>query len=279
MPPPLGAHIKVGGGLAKAGLARIAELGAGAAQVFIGNPRGWAQPAGDRDQDTGFRAGCEENGVATYVHTPYLVNLGSPTALTLERSAAAVEFSLRRAADIGARGVVVHTGSAVDATHRAGALRQVREALLPLLEGDGPDLLLEPTAGHGESLCGRLEELEPYLTALEHHPRVGICLDTCHAFAAGHDLAAPGGMTEALDTLVLIAGPGRLRLVHANDSKDPVGSCRDRHEAVGEGAIGLRAFGELLAHPAVTDVPVVLETPENAVDHHGQLERLRSLCR
>jgi deoxyribonuclease IV len=274
---PLGAHIKVGGGLARTGLARIGHLGATAAQVFVGNPRGWAQPAGDRDQDRAFRAGCEEQDVAVYVHTPYLVNLGSPTAKTVELSTSAVAYSRRRGAEIGARGVVVHTGSAVDTGDRDAALRQVRETLLPLLDDDGPDVLLEPTAGLGGNLCGRVEELEPYLAALDHHPRLGVCLDTCHALAAGHDLATPGGMTETLDALVRIAGPGRLRLVHANDSKDPVGSCRDRHEAIGEGTIGLGAFAELLAHHATRGVPVILETPEELADHREQLDRLRHL--
>jgi deoxyribonuclease-4 len=275
---PLGAHVKVGGGLARGGLARAAAIRAEAVQVFVANPRGWAQPAGDPAQDAAFRDACGERALPAYVHTPYLVNLGSPDALTLERSVAAVAHSLRRGKAIGARGVVVHTGSAVHAAHRARALRQVREAVLPLLEThDGPDLLLEPTAGQGESLCATVDELEPYLAALDHHPRIGVCLDTCHAFAAGHDLAEPGRVTETLDRLVRIAGEGRLRLVHANDSKDPLGSCRDRHEAVGEGTIGLAAFAELLAHPAVDDVPLLLETPEEVADHRTQLERLAAL--
>jgi deoxyribonuclease-4 len=181
---------------------------------------------------------------------------------------------------------VVHTGSAVSGTRREVAMRQVRESLLPVLDGlaaldaldgVGPDLLLEPTAGQGESLCATVQDLGPYLDALDWHSRVGVCLDTCHAFAAGHDLASPGGATEALDTLVATTGPGRLKLVHANDSKDPLGSCRDRHERVGRGTVGLAGFAELLAHPAVHGVPVVVETPGEKEDHADDVTLLRSL--
>jgi deoxyribonuclease-4 len=106
-----------------------------------------------------------------------------------------------------------------------------------------------------------VEELGPYLEVLDRHPRVGVCLDTCHVFAAGAPLDEPGGATRALDTLVEVAGPGRLRLVHANDSKDPRGSLRDRHERIGDGHIGEDAFVELFAHPATAGVPFVAETP------------------
>jgi len=122
-------------------------------------------------------------------------------------------------------------------------------------------LLLEPTAGQGRSLCAGVDDLAPYLEALDHHPRVGICLDTCHVFAAGAALDEPGGAARTLDRLVEVAGPGRLRLVHANDSKDPRGSLRDRHEQIGEGHIGPHAFVELFAHPATAGVPFIAETP------------------
>jgi deoxyribonuclease-4 len=144
------------------------------------------------------------------------------------------------------------------------ALRQVREGLLPVLDaldGTSPWLLLEPTAGQGRSLCAGVAELAPYLDALDHHPRVGVCLDTCHVFASGAPLDEPGGAARTLDLLTEVAGPGRLRLVHANDSKDPRGSLRDRHERVGEGHIGEDAFAELFAHPATDGVPFVAETP------------------
>ena len=161
----------------------------------------------------------------------------------------------------------MHAGSAVGEDRYEAALRQLHERLLPVLDGlpdDGPRLLIEPTAGGGKSLAATVEDLGPYLAALENHPLVGVCFDTCHAWAAGHDLSVPGGMTATLDALEAAVGPGRLGLVHANDSLDECGSKRDRHTTIGAGSIGAAPFGELLAHPSMAGVPVVVETPERA---------------
>ena len=261
---PVGSHVFVGRGLVAGALRTAETIGAEALQVFVGNPRGWAPSAGDPTVDEAFGTTCADRGLRSFVHTPDLVNLGSPTPATYERSVATIEHNLRRAARLGAEGVVVHTGSCVDDGAIDVALRRVREGLLPVLDrlDDGaPWLLLEPTAGQGRSLCGMVEELGPYLDALDRHPRVGVCLDTCHVFAAGAPLDEPGGTTRTLDRLVEVAGPGRLRLVHANDSKDVRGSLRDRHERIGDGHIGEDAFVELFAHPATDGVPFVAETP------------------
>jgi deoxyribonuclease-4 len=261
---PVGSHVFVGRGLVAGALRSAGAIGAEALQVFVGNPRGWALSDGDAAVDEEFRTTCAARGVRTFVHTPYLVNLGSPTPATYERSVETVAHNLSRATRIGAEGVVVHTGSCVDEGSFDQALRQVREGLLPVLESlpdDGPCLLLEPTAGQGRSLCAGVEDLGPYLDALDRHPRVGVCLDTCHVFAAGAPLDEPGGAGRTLDLLVEVAGADRLRLVHANDSKDPRGSLRDRHERIGEGHVGEAAFAELFTHPATDGVPFVAETP------------------
>jgi deoxyribonuclease-4 len=270
---PVGTHVLVGAGLVKGALASAEELGCETLQVFVGNPRGWALSPGKPAEDAAFAAATAERGLRTFIHTPYLVNLGSPTPATYERSVALVAHNLRRAAEIGAEGVVVHTGSYVDPAgdpegaddRQAAALSQVREGLLPLLDlvaDDGaPWLLLEPTAGQGRSLCAGVEDLEAYLGALDFHPKAGICLDTCHVFAAGAPLDEPGGAAATLERIVEIGGPGRLRLIHANDSMDVRGAMKDRHQKLGAGHIGVDAFAELLAHPATEGVPFVLETP------------------
>lgn len=275
-PSPVGAHVPVAGGLLKA-LAYAEEIGAAVLQVFVSNPRGWALSAGDPDKDAEFRAACT---APVFVHAPYLVNFGSPTEATLRKSVQSVAHSLKRGAAIGARGVVVHAGSAVAGAHRDDAMRQLREHLLPLLDAipdDGPQLLIEPTAGGGQALAATVQDLAPYFAALDDHPRLGVCLDTCHAFAAGHDLAAPGGMKRTLDALVRAVGRGRLQLVHANDSKDARGSARDRHEAIGQGHIGKDPFVELFRHPATRNVPVVVETPGDAGAHRRDVELLCAL--
>jgi deoxyribonuclease IV len=281
---PVGAHASVAGGLAKAALPYIRGAEATAVQVYVSNPRGWALSAGDPAQDEAFRSGCADLGVPAFIHASLLVNLGSPTALTVERSAATLAHALARGARIGAAGVVYHAGSAVDETHADAAFGCLREALLPLLDSaaatGGPKLLVEPTAGGGRSLASRIEDLERYLAALDNHPWLGVCLDTCHAWAAGHDLARPGGMTEALDLLDATVGRERLLLVHANDSKDACGSLRDRHETVGKGSLGEAPFVELMTHPVTDGVPVVVETPTQKWHGHAQdIATLRRLAR
>jgi deoxyribonuclease-4 len=279
----IGGHATVAGGLAKGGLRYLERSDAAAVQVYVSNPRGWALAAGDPRQDEAFAGGCADRGAVAYVHASLLVNLGSPTPATVERSVATLEHALHRAAAIGARGVVFHAGSAVDAEHVHKASDQVRDALLPLLDRAAaaglPKLLVEPSAGGGRSLAARVEELGPYLDAVERHPWLGTCFDTCHAWAAGHDLASPGGMTATLDALVAAVGADRLWLVHANDSRDACGSTRDRHESVGNGTIGAAPFAELLAHPAAQGVPVIVETPnDDGAVHPADIKLLRSLA-
>ena len=275
-PSPVGSHVPVAGGLLK-GLAYADEIGAAVMQVFVSNPRGWALSAGDPAKDEEFRATAAR---PVFVHAPYLVNFGSPTEATLRKSVDAVAHSLARGAAIGARGVVVHAGSAVAGAHRDDAIVQLREHLMPLLEAlpaDGPRLLIEPTAGGGQALAATVQDLGPFFGALDDHEMLGVCLDTCHAFAAGHDLAAPGGMKKTLDALVRTVGRGRLQLVHANDSKDPLGSLRDRHEAIGQGRIGKDPFVELFRHPATRGVAVLVETPGDAAAHRRDVELLCAL--
>ncbi len=276
----------MGKGLVAGALANTDAVGGETLQIFVGNPRGWALSVGKPAEDKAFRAELERRGMRAFVHASYLVNLGSPTSATYERSAALIAHNLRRAADIGAEGVVIHTGSFVspdgDAIEKhAVAMKQVREALLPVLDEisaeDAPWLLLEPTAGQGRSLCAGVEDLPAYLEAVDFHPKAGICLDTCHVFAAGAPLDEPGGATACVDRIIEIGGPGRLRLIHANDSKDVRGKHLDRHEQIGRGHIGTTAFEELFAHPATDGVPFILETPGSRDADNPDIALLRDL--
>ncbi|MFF9014016.1 deoxyribonuclease IV [Streptomyces sp. NPDC014870] len=278
---PVGGHVPVAGGLATVGLGYARELGAETVQVFVANPRGWATPVGNPAQDELFRAGCEAESLSAWVHAPYLINFGSHTEATVEKSVESLRHSLRRGRAIGAKGVVVHTGSATGGRPRAEALAQVRERMRPLLDElthpDDPFLLLESTAGQGFSLCSRAEDFGPYFDALDHHPKLGICLDTCHIFAAGHDLTGPHGMTQTLDQLVATVGEGRLKLIHANDSKDVVGAHKDRHANIGAGHIGEDPFRALMRHHATDGVPLIIETPGGKEGHTADVERLKKL--
>ncbi|MFF8376500.1 deoxyribonuclease IV [Streptomyces sp. NPDC015661] len=278
---PVGGHVPVAGGLATVGLGYARELGAETVQVFVANPRGWATPVGNPAQDERFRAECEAESISAWVHAPYLINFGSHTEATVEKSVESLRHSLRRGREIGAQGVVVHTGSATGGRPREVALAQVRERMLPLLDEltheDDPYLLLESTAGQGFSLCSRTWDFGPYFDALDHHPRLGVCLDTCHIFAAGHDLAGPHGAAQTLDLLVETVGEGRLKLIHANDSKDVVGAHKDRHANIGSGHIGEEAFRNLLRHPATENVPLIIETPGGKDGHVADIELLKKL--
>ncbi|WP_336318390.1 deoxyribonuclease IV [Streptomyces lavendofoliae] len=277
----VGGHVPVAGGLAKTGLTYAREVGAEAVQVFVANPRGWATPAGNPVQDELFREECAVEGIPAYVHAPYLINFGSHTEATVEFSVASLRHSLRRARDIGALGVVVHTGSATGGRPRQEALAQVRAHMLPLLDeldhDDDPFLLLESTAGQGSSLCSRTWDFGPYFEALDAHPKLGVCLDTCHIFAAGHDLTGEHGVRQTLDLLVDTVGEGRLKLIHANDSQDVVGAHKDRHANIGAGHIGEDPFRELMRHPAADGVPLVIETPGGKEGHAADIERLKKL--
>jgi deoxyribonuclease-4 len=174
----------------------------------------------------------------------------------------------------------VHTGSAVLPDRHDEAVRHLRAALTPLLnnlhEAD-PDLLLEHTAGGGRPVAATVDQLGDLLDELGPHPRLGVCFDTCHALAAGHDVTTPIGLTRTVDALAAAVGRDRIRLVHVNDSLDPVGSFRDRHAALGTGTIGLAPLQALATHPALAGVPLVIETPPDAVPHAEQIATLRAL--
>jgi len=275
---PIGAHAPVTGGLAAGVLKYAAQVKAEAVQVFVSNPRGWAVPASSDSQVRALRAHVEATGFPVFIHTPYLINLGSADQVVRERSASLLGYCLRRGADVAARGVVVHAGSAT-AGARATGLRRTREALLPLLDGlpeDGPDALIEPMAGQGNMLCATVRDIGRYLTALDWHPRAMLCLDTCHLFGAGHDLAADGGAAATLAELAQVA-PGRLRLIHANDAQVECGSKRDRHRAIGEGTLGRAPFWDLLHHSDTAGVAFVVETPGGRAGHTQDIARLKRL--
>lgn len=266
--------------MAKRSIEYASTIKAEAIQVFASNPRGWAMPDANPEADSAFRERASELGIETYVHAPFLINLGSPTEGTYKNSVASTSYSLRRGREIGALGVVIHTGSAVEEAHLPKAWKQIKSGVMPILEkltDADPWLLLEPTAGQGQSLVKKLDDLKNYFEALEWHPKVGVCLDTCHVFAAGHDIKSKGGMTKTLDLLVEVAGKERIQLIHANDSMDVLGSLKDRHANLGEGEIGTKPFEELISHPAVVNAPLILETPGEEPEHGREVALLKKM--
>jgi deoxyribonuclease IV len=272
----IGAHVSVAGGLERA-VGNATAVGCESLQVFVSNARGWAPPPVDPAADERFRGDLEAAGLGPlFVHAPYLVNFASASPVTRERSREVVAATLAKAAAIGAAGVVVHAGAAL-ASGRAAGLATTRESLLPLADAAGPDLVLELTAGTRGALAARFEEMAELLAACEHHPRLKVCMDTCHAQAAGYDLGDPAGAAKALDELFTTLGD-RVVLVHANDSRDPVGAGRDRHCPIGTGTIGDQGFAAILAHPGLATLPVITETtgdPDQMATDLTRLKRLR----
>ena len=278
--PRIGAHTPTSGGMVKRSIEYALTTGAEAIQVFASNPRGWAMPDANIEADKAFRQKAEELDIDVYVHAPFLINLGSPTVGTYENSLASTAYSLKRAKEIGALGTVIHTGSAVDEKHVQTAWKQINKGMMPILsklKEEDPWLLLEPTAGQGQSLVKKLDDLTKYFDALEWHPKVGVCLDTCHVFAAGHDISVKGGMTQTLDLIVSIVGIERIKLIHTNDSMDVCGALKDRHQNLGEGEIGLKPFEELIGHPAVANAPLILETPGQEPEHGAEIALLKKM--
>jgi deoxyribonuclease-4 len=288
----VGAHVSVAGGLERA-VGNARAVGCESLQVFVSNARGWAPPPVDPAADERFRGDLEAAGLGPlFVHAPYLVNFASASPVTRERSREVVAATLAKAAAIGAAGVVVHAGAAL-ASGRAAGLATTREALLPLADAipagpgpaatagprdsaAGPDLVLELTAGTRGALAARFEEMAELLAACGHHPRLKVCMDTCHAQAAGYDLGDPAGAAKALDELFATLGD-RVVLVHANDSRDPVGAGRDRHCPIGTGTIGDQGFAAILAHPGLAALPVITETTGDPDQMAADLTRLKRL--
>ncbi|MFK4085224.1 deoxyribonuclease IV [Kribbella sp. NPDC020789] len=257
----VGTHVAVGRGLVKGGLAEAIEAEAEIIQLFGGNPRSWAPRTANPAADDAFRAACADLNLPVVVHAPHLINLCSPSELVLGRSVEALAVTMDRAAAIGATTVVVHAGSLVDGSRRTTVLKGLRDVIVPIVDSTDVQLLIEPTAGGGEAAASTIDSTIEYLLALEDE-RIGVCLDTCHLHAAGVDLTD----ARPLDDITAALGPGRIALVHVNDSRDLVGSHRDRHESLGRGTVGVPGLESFLRHPALAGVPMLVETPTHTED-------------
>lgn len=247
-----------------------------AVQVFTSSPQQWRTKPVDPEAASAFRKAVAETGMGSTVsHDSYLVNLAAPSDELREKSKAALVAEIERCSAYGIPLVVSHIGAHVGQGEEAG-LQRAAEAVLEVL-ADSPEdvtLLAETTAGQGTVLNSRFESLARLIEACLGHDRLGVCLDTCHVFAAGYDVASPGGIGRALDELDRLVGIERLKAVHANDSKHPLGSRKDRHEHLGKGEIGPVCFKELVHDPRLEWTPIMVETPEAETEHANNVARL-----
>ena len=257
----IGAHVSSAGGISKS-VARAADIGCETLQIFGSSPQGWAfKPVPEKEVEA-FRTASAEAGIGpAFLHAIYLINLGTPNPANLEKGVESLTNYMKLAADIEAGAVIFHPGSHKGAGYDA-IFDQVVSALKRVLDDspDGPSLAVENMAGMGEHIGAKFEELGRIIEAVGS-PRLKVCLDTQHSFAAGYDLATTPGIEAMITEFEDTIGKDRLAAVHANDSKRPCGSGVDRHDNIGEGFIGESGFATIMGHPAFRDVPFLLEVP------------------
>ena len=271
-----GAHCP--GGVKKA-LDNGAAMGAEAVQLFVQSPRTWRFPEHDPADLEKFRSKRKDSGVPVLVHAVYLVNLAAPDDAIYSKSVDTMRATLDTACALEAEAVVFHLGSHLGAGFETGL-----ERLVPAVEqvlghcNNRTWLLMENSAGAGGTIGRSLDELAAVFTALGRHERLGVCLDSCHLFVSGVDVTNAATWSALLEDLDKRIGLDRLRALHANDAKAPLGSNRDRHDNIGEGLIG-EGLGVFLAHPKLQALPVVLEVPgaDGKGPNADEIRKLREL--
>jgi deoxyribonuclease IV len=271
-----GAHCS--GGIKKA-LDKALDMGADVVQLFVQSPRTWRFPAHDPADLERFRERRADAGMPALVHALYLVNLAAPDDEVYRKSVDTMRSTVDTACAIDAEGVVFHVGSHLGSGFDA-ALDRVVPALQQVVDrcSERTWVLMENSAGAGGTIGRSLDELAVIFDALDAHERLGICLDSCHLYVSGVDVTDRGALDTLLEDVDERIGLDRLRALHANDAKAPLGSNRDRHDNIGEGLIG-DGLGVFLAHPLLQQLPVVLEVPgaDGKGPNADELAKLRAL--
>jgi len=279
----LGAHMSIAGGLHLA-LERGRDVGCSVVQIFLKNQRQWtARPYADSEVRE-FRAARKATGIKiVFAHASYLINLATPVPAEWRRAVDVFHDELERAEALELPFVVIHPGS-----HRGGGVeegvRRVAQAIDLLHErtrGHRVRIVLENTAGGGASIGRSFEELAAVVGAVREPDRVGVCLDTCHLFAAGYDIRSADGYRLTMARGLRLLGRGRVRAFHLNDARQPLGSGLDRHEKIGRGHLGVETFRRLMNDRRFARVPMALETPKDPEPRADRqaLALLRSLRR
>ncbi len=257
----IGAHVSTAGGADKA-IQRAKEMGAEAIQIFTSPPQSWRRKTFTPAEMEAFRAAAEAEDIGpNFVHGAYLINLATPEPDKLKKSVDALIKDMELCQQLGLKGVIFHTGSHKGLGFEA-TLGQITSAIAQVLEStpQGVWLVLENSAGMGDSVGSKFAELGRIIREVDS-PRLKVCLDTQHMFAAGYEVRTKDGLDRALEEFHREIGLERLVAVHANDSKCPLGGGVDRHENIGHGHIGRQGFLNIMAHPALRDVPFLLEVP------------------
>jgi deoxyribonuclease IV len=257
----IGAHVSSAGGPQNA-FWRAQEIEAEAVQVFLSAPQQWRAPSLSDEQVSDFQTGRIESGMPVFFHGVYLVNLGSQDEAILQKSVDSLTQYLIWTDRLGGDGTIFHMGSHLGLGFEA-VLPQICRLIGEVLEAapGTASLILENNAGQGNCVGRTFKEIGDVIRGVDGDPRLKVCIDTCHAFAMGYDLATREGCELAMEEFDREIGFDRLAAVHANDSKMPLGGVRDRHENIGDGHIGYDGFRTILSHRAFKDVSFLLEVP------------------
>jgi deoxyribonuclease IV len=278
---PFGAHMSISGGIAKS-FARGLQVGCEAMQIFSKSDRQWAAKPLLPEDVAAFKAEQASSGIGpVVVHDSYLINLAAPADELWEKSIAAFAHELERCAELGVPYLVTHPGAHTGSGEEAGLEREA-VALNRLFEaGVGGDtmVLLETTAGQGSTLGHRFEHLARLFELVPHPTRLGVCVDSCHIFAAGYDIRTPETYAATFAEFDRVIGIGQIRCFHLNDSLKDLGSRVDRHSHIGQGCIGLEGFRLIVNDPRFSGLPMIIETPkgEEMAEDIENLTLLRSL--
>lgn len=273
----IGAHVSISDGY-EAAVEREVELGGNCGQIFVGSPRGWAVNDVDETEAAAFQAAATERDVGPWiVHGTYLINLATPKEDLGRKSIDCVQAELEATAALNVPYYVFHPGAHTGAGAETG-IANVGDRLSDVEVPDDVTLLLENTAGKGTTVGKRLGELDDMVAASAHeYGDLGVCLDTCHLFAAGYEFADEESMAELVDEIESTFGIEHVQYLHLNDSKHPLGSEKDEHEHVGMGEIGVEGFRQFVNHPVLREKPMVLETPENGRGYEWNIDRITEL--
>lgn len=263
----LGAHISVAGGYEKS-FERAASIGCSTMQIFTKSNRQWQAKPITPEQENLFKKTKEKFAIAPLVsHASYLINLGSPDSALRAKSIKALADELKRCSQLGLDYLVVHPGSHLKSGEDA-CLESIAQSLDAVLENDTGStmILLETMAGQGSSVCYDFAHIEKIRKLSRHKDRLGVCLDTCHIFAAGYDFRTTQTYQAVWQEFDRIIGLKHLKVIHVNDSKKELGSRVDRHASIGKGEIGQEGFRLLFNDPRFFDTPKILETPEGTLE-------------
>ena len=264
----IGAHVSASPGVSQAPI-NAANIGAKAFALFTRNPSRWASPAIKPQEAEAFKENCEKFGFSPaqiLPHDSYLINLGAPDAEKLDKSREAFLDEIRRCEQLGLTMLNFHPGSHLKLIEPDKCLDLIAESInIALAETSGVKAVIENTAGQGSNLGFTFAQIGHIINKVEDKERVGVCIDTCHTFASGYDLATPEGYTATWNEFEREIGFKYLSGMHLNDSKKGLGSKVDRHESLGLGAIGKEFFKMLMEDPRMDNIPLILETPNEEI--------------